>query len=149
MECNRANFNFNTNLMREHMDARILTPYQTTQYTIATADHLRELLQIHNNFILLKQNKHTSYVAVRRLLPTARAQARAQSDYVGFVVDKVSLRQVSSEYFGFPCQLSIYHCSTFIMYHPGLVQWTNLWPTYQVDSVFPPLQETKIPTTYV
>jgi hypothetical protein len=39
------------------------------------------------------------------------------SDHVGFVVDKVELGQVFSEYFGFPCQ-----CPTLIIYHPGLVQ---------------------------
>jgi hypothetical protein len=42
---------------------------------------------------------------------------------VGFVVDKVALRQVFSEYFGFPCQSSSTNFSTItITYHPGLVQ---------------------------
>jgi hypothetical protein len=43
---------------------------------------------------------------------------------VGFVVDKVALGQVFSEYFGFPCQSSFHQFfSTFtITYHPGLVQ---------------------------
>jgi hypothetical protein len=30
------------------------------------------------------------------------------SSHVGFVMDKVALGQVSSEYFGFPCQLSFH-----------------------------------------
>jgi hypothetical protein len=37
--------------------------------------------------------------AVSRWLPTAAARAPW-----GFVVDKAALRQVFSEYFGFPCQ---------------------------------------------
>jgi hypothetical protein len=35
---------------------------------------------------------------------------------VGFVVEKVALGQVFSEYFGFPCQ------SSFQQFHLGLVQ---------------------------
>jgi hypothetical protein len=45
---------------------------------------------------------------------------------VGFVVDKVALGQVSSEYLGLPCQFS--DCSTpiiIIIYHLGLVQWVK------------------------
>jgi hypothetical protein len=44
---------------------------------------------------------------------------------VGFVVDKVALGQVFSEYFDLPCPHST-DCYTFIIiiiiYHPGLVQ---------------------------
>jgi hypothetical protein len=40
---------------------------------------------------------------------------------VGFVVDKVSLGQVFSEYFGFPCKSS-FHQFLHNPYHPGLVQ---------------------------
>jgi hypothetical protein len=42
----------------------------------------------------------------------------------GFVVDKVALRQVFSEYFGFPCQSSFHQFppTITITYHPGLVQ---------------------------
>jgi hypothetical protein len=40
--------------------------------------------------------------------------------HVGFVVDKVALGQVFSEYLCFPCQ---YKFSTLIViYHPGLIQ---------------------------
>jgi hypothetical protein len=39
------------------------------------------------------------------------------------VVDKVALRQVFSEYFGFPANLHSTNFSTItITYHPGLVQ---------------------------
>jgi hypothetical protein len=40
--------------------------------------------------------------AVSRWLPTAAATVRARSGHVAFVVDKVTLGQVFSEYFGFP-----------------------------------------------
>jgi hypothetical protein len=42
--------------------------------------------------------------AVSRWLPTAAARVRARVWQVGFVVDKMALWQVFSEYFGFPCQ---------------------------------------------
>jgi hypothetical protein len=41
--------------------------------------------------------------AVSRRLPTAAARVRALSGRVGFVVHKVALGQVFSEYFGFRC----------------------------------------------
>jgi hypothetical protein len=45
---------------------------------------------------------------VSHWLPTVVAQVRARSGHVGFVVDKVALRQVFSKYFGFPCQSSFH-----------------------------------------
>jgi hypothetical protein len=42
--------------------------------------------------------------AVSHCLPTLAALVLAGSGHVGFVVDKVALGQVFSEYFGFPCQ---------------------------------------------
>jgi hypothetical protein len=44
---------------------------------------------------------------------------------VGFVVDKVALGQVFSEYFDFPCQFSFHrltHIHHHHHHHPGLVQ---------------------------
>jgi hypothetical protein len=42
---------------------------------------------------------------------------------VGFVVEKVALGQVFSEYFGFPAILHSTNCSTITLaYHLGLVQ---------------------------
>jgi hypothetical protein len=42
---------------------------------------------------------------------------------VGFVVDKLALGQVFSEYFGFPCQsLFRQFLHNHYTYHPGLVQ---------------------------
>jgi hypothetical protein len=42
---------------------------------------------------------------------------------VGFVVDKVALGQVFSEYFGFPANLRSINCSTITLtYRLGLVQ---------------------------
>jgi hypothetical protein len=45
------------------------------------------------------------------------------SGQVGFVVDKVALGQVFSEYFGFPANLYSPNCSTITLtYHLGLAQ---------------------------
>jgi hypothetical protein len=46
--------------------------------------------------------------AVSRRLPTTPAGFQPRSGHVGFVVDKVALGQVYSEYFGFPCQFSFH-----------------------------------------
>jgi hypothetical protein len=46
--------------------------------------------------------------AVSRPLPTAAVRVRAQIRSLGFVVNKVALGQVFSEYFGFPCQISFH-----------------------------------------
>jgi hypothetical protein len=55
---------------------------------------------------------------------------------VGFVVDKVALGQVFSEYFGTPANLHSINCSTITIIYPlGLVQEDTQWPQYQVDSV--------------
>jgi hypothetical protein len=43
----------------------------------------------------------------RRLSPAA-ARVQVQVRLWGFVVDKVALGQVSSEYFGFPCQFAFH-----------------------------------------
>jgi hypothetical protein len=59
--------------------------------------------------------------AVSRWLPTAAAWVHVWVEYVAFVVDKVALGQVFSEYFGFPCQSSFHQ---FLLHHnhPGLAQ---------------------------
>jgi hypothetical protein len=52
-----------------------------------------------------------SYVydeAVSHRLPTVVALVRAQASHVGFVMDKMALDQVLSEYFGFPYQFSFH-----------------------------------------
>jgi hypothetical protein len=46
--------------------------------------------------------------AVSRRLPTAVARGSSPSHRVGFVVGKVSLGQVFSEYFGFSFQFSFF-----------------------------------------
>jgi hypothetical protein len=54
--------------------------------------------------------------AVSHRLPTTLTWVRSQV-IVGFVVDKVTLGHVFSEYFGFPCQFSfqqILHTSSII-----------------------------------
>jgi hypothetical protein len=59
--------------------------------------------------------------AVSRWLPTAAARVRTRVWQVGFVVDKVALGQVFSDYFGFPCQSS-FHQILHHHTHPGHVQ---------------------------
>jgi hypothetical protein len=62
------------------------------------------------------------------------------SDHVGFVVNKVALWQVFSEYFGFPCQFSF---RRLLHTHlPELVQYATQLQTYPVDSVSPNPQKT-------
>jgi hypothetical protein len=58
---------------------------------------------------------------VSRWIPTAATWVRDRSDQVGFVVDKLALGQVLSEYFGFPCQ-SLFHQIFHPHDHPGKVQ---------------------------
>jgi hypothetical protein len=70
--------------------------------------------------------------AVSRWRPAAAAGFKPGSGQVGFVVDKVALGRVFSEYFGFPCQSSFHQ----ILYHhnlPGQVQLANQWPPGRVD----------------
>jgi hypothetical protein len=61
-----------------------------------------------------------------------------RSGHVGFVVDKVALGQVFSEYFGFPCQSS-FHQLLNNHHHKSSGAGTigQQWPTCQVDSVSP------------
>jgi hypothetical protein len=60
------------------------------------------------------------------------------SGLVGFVVDKVALGQVFSEYFGFPCQSSFYQ---LFHNHPHLSSAVctigQKWPQYLVELVPP------------
>jgi hypothetical protein len=51
---------------------------------------------------------HAIAQADSRWLPTAAAWVRSGSGQVGFVVDKVALGWVFSEYFGFPYQSSFH-----------------------------------------
>jgi hypothetical protein len=57
--------------------------------------------------------------AVNRWLPTAAAQVRVPAERVGFVVDKVAVGQIFSEYFGFSYQSS-FHQFLHHHNHPGL-----------------------------
>jgi hypothetical protein len=74
--------------------------------------------------------------AVRRWLSTAAARVRVRQ-HVGFVVDKAALRQVFSEYFGFPCQS--FHRFLHYHNHPGLTQKAIKWPQCRVDLDSTPL----------
>jgi hypothetical protein len=68
---------------------------------------------------LISLKGRTIAEAVSRWLPTATARVGAQAGHVGFVVDKVTLGQVFSEYLGFPCQSS-FHQILHHHNHPGL-----------------------------
>jgi hypothetical protein len=59
-----------------------------------------------------------------------------RSIHVEFVVGKLALAQVSSEYFCFPCQFS-FHQIPDTHYHPGMVQRANQFRTYEVDLASP------------
>jgi hypothetical protein len=48
---------------------------------------------------------------------------------VGFVVDKVALGQIFSEYFGANLHSTNFSTIT-ITYLPGLVHWASKWPQY-------------------
>jgi hypothetical protein len=52
---------------------------------------------------------------------------------MGFVVDKVALGQVFSEYFGFPCQSSFHQLLHNHRRSSGAGTIGQQWPTYQVD----------------
>jgi hypothetical protein len=60
--------------------------------------------------------------AVSRWLPTAAARVRARVWQVGFVMDKVALGQLFSEYFGFPWQSLFHQILHHHHNHPGQVQ---------------------------
>jgi hypothetical protein len=72
--------------------------------------------------------------AVTRWLLTAAARVRVRAEHVGFVVDRVVLGQVFSEYFGFPCQSS-FHQFLHHHDHPAWAQWSYWWTKWtQLDS---------------
>jgi hypothetical protein len=86
----------------------------------------------HNFQALTKKVGRAIAQEVSSWLPAATA------GHVGFVVDKVALGQVFSEYFGFPCQslfhqlLHNHHCLS-----SGAGTIGQKWPPYQVDLVPP------------
>jgi hypothetical protein len=70
-----------------------------------------------NDTLFLKQ--------IHRSYPNdAQVTCSSVSDHVGFVVHKLALGQVFSEYFGFPCQSSFHHLlhNHHHLYHLGLVR---------------------------
>jgi hypothetical protein len=71
-----------------------------------------------------RKKKYKAAPWLKRLVagfPPRRPGLEPGSGQVGFVVDKVALRQVFSEYFGFPCQSS-FHQILHHHNHPGQVQ---------------------------
>jgi hypothetical protein len=78
-----------------------------------------------NQYSVLDSNQASQQYKSEKGRAIAQAPRRAgfepRSGHVGFVVDKVSLEQDFSEYFGFPCQFSC-HRPLIIIHHLGLVQ---------------------------
>jgi hypothetical protein len=65
---------------------------------------------------------------------------------VGFVVDKVALGQVFSEYLVSPTNLHSNNFSTItIIYHPGLVQWASSGRSTQNPTVQKENRPTRTP----
>jgi hypothetical protein len=69
--------------------------------------------------------------------PPRRPGFYPRSGHVGFVVDKVALRQVFSEFFGFPCKSSFHRLPHNHHLSSGAGTIGQQWPTSQVDSVSP------------
>jgi hypothetical protein len=76
-----------------------------------------------------------------------RVDTGSSPGHVGFVIDKVALGQVFSEYFGFPCQFSFHRLFHTHHLSSGAGTMGRYWPTYQSDCLTPP-QETKQKYTY-
>jgi hypothetical protein len=77
---------------------------------------------------------------LRRLVagfPHRRPGFEPRSVHVRFVVDKVALEQVFSEYFGFPCQFSFQRLLHNHHLSSGAGTIGQLVASYQVDSVSP------------
>jgi hypothetical protein len=74
---------------------------------------------------------------LRRLVagfPPLRPEFEPGSNHVGFIVDKVALRQVFFEYFGLPYLFAFHrllHNCHIIIYHLGLEQQAKPWPQYK------------------
>jgi hypothetical protein len=71
-----------------------------------------------------------------------------RSGHVGFVVDREALGQVSSKYFGFPRQFSLYRLlhTHHLSSGAGII---GQWPMYQMNSVSPHPKKLKKKTAYV
>jgi hypothetical protein len=82
--------------------------------------------------------------AVSRRLPTAAALVRAQVKSYVFVVDKVAVGQVFSEYFGFPCQFSFHRMVDTHHLSSGAGTTGQLVADVQSGLSLTPAQETKI-----
>jgi hypothetical protein len=80
--------------------------------------------------------------AVSRWLPTAAAGFETGFDQVGFVVIKVALGQVFSEYFGFPCVFIPQNSPS--SQSPGAGTIGQKWLTCRVGPVWTPAPTIRI-----
>jgi hypothetical protein len=97
----------------------------------------RELQKIQRNLLVIG----VAAPELKRLVagfPPRRPGFEPGSGHLGFVVDKVALGQVFSEYFGFPCQSSFHQ---LLHSHPhlssGVCTIGQKWPQYLLDLVPP------------
>jgi hypothetical protein len=112
-----------------------------TQCSRATETQKDRLPALHTDIAGLVSLEFSSYMAcgaapyLKRLVagfPPWRSGFHPGSGQVGFMVDKVALGQVFSEYFNFPCQSSFHH---LLHNHPHLSSGAGTigqkWPQYK------------------
>jgi hypothetical protein len=77
-------------------------------YFVYTICFFFQLLQPSLWVRFLSQELVRLKIKVSRRLPASAARVQAGSVHVAFLVDKVALGSVFSEYFGFPCQFAFH-----------------------------------------
>jgi hypothetical protein len=114
-----------------HENAWIVDP--TSNYTTITST----FFQSHYSLMILSFNDMESKLLMDGF-PPRRPGFEPGSGHVGFVVDKVALGQVFSEYFGFPGKSS-FHQLLHNHHHlsSGAGTIGQKWPQYLVDLVPP------------
>jgi hypothetical protein len=123
-----------------HTDVRAV--YRRLTHELQPRAQQKDLLGV-DTFVILVTEVHvwvgnfTYYAWIVAGFPPRRPEFDPRSGHVGFVVNKVALGHVYSEYFGFPCQSSFHQLlhNHHRSYGAGTIG--QQWPTYQVDSVSP------------
>jgi hypothetical protein len=83
----------------------VVPEYNESHRRRQTSSVLRIFLKVTNK---QSESKVTPKAVPQLRLPTDTARFEPRSGHVEFVVYKVALEQLFSEYFGFPCQFSFY-----------------------------------------
>jgi hypothetical protein len=101
-------------------------------YIVLTEEIVQNFLQ--TLYPYKEQSTYKAAPLLKRLVagfPPRRSGFKPGSSHVGFVVDKVTLGQVFSEYFGFPCQSSFHqflHNHHYLSSGAGTIG--SKWPQY-------------------